>query len=41
MVYDDEDWAMFGSISAESTHIALRVALKAELPIVNSASIRG
>jgi branched-chain amino acid transport system substrate-binding protein len=38
MVYDDEDWAMFGSISAESTHIALRVALKAEIPIVNSAS---
>jgi branched-chain amino acid transport system substrate-binding protein len=38
MVYDDEDWAMFGSISSESTHIALRVALKAEVPIVNSAS---
>jgi branched-chain amino acid transport system substrate-binding protein len=29
---------MFGSISSESTHIALRVALKAEIPIVNSAS---
>ncbi len=38
MVYDDLDWAMFGSISSESTHIALRVALKAEIPIVNSAS---
>ncbi len=38
MVYDDEDWAMFGSISSESTHIALRVALKAEIPVVNSAS---
>ncbi|MGA8742257.1 MAG: ABC transporter substrate-binding protein, partial [Terracidiphilus sp.] len=38
MVYDDEDWAMFGSVSSESTHIALRVALKAEIPIVNSAS---
>jgi branched-chain amino acid transport system substrate-binding protein len=38
MVYDDEDWAIFGSISSESTHIALRVALKAEVPIVNSAS---
>ncbi len=23
MVYDDEDWAIFGSISSESTHIAL------------------
>ena len=38
MVYDDEDWAIFGSISSESTHIILRVALKAEIPIVNSAS---
>jgi ABC-type branched-subunit amino acid transport system substrate-binding protein len=38
MVYDDEDWAIFGSISSESTHIALRVALRAEIPIVNSAS---
>jgi branched-chain amino acid transport system substrate-binding protein len=38
MLYDDEDWAIFGSISSESTHIALRVALKAEIPIVNSAS---
>src|SRR5271166_6229852 len=38
MVYDDRDWAIFGSISSESTHIALRVALKAEIPVVNSAS---
>jgi ABC-type branched-subunit amino acid transport system substrate-binding protein len=38
MIYDDEDWAIFGSISSESTHIMLRVALKAEIPIVNSAS---
>lgn len=38
MVYDDQDWAVFGSISSESTHIALRVALRAEIPIVNSAS---
>lgn len=38
MVYDDQDWAIFGSISSEATHIALRVALKAEIPIVNSAS---
>jgi ABC-type branched-subunit amino acid transport system substrate-binding protein len=38
MVYDDEDWAIFGSISSESTHIALRMSLKAEIPIVNSAS---
>ncbi len=38
MVYDDKDWAIFGSISSESTHIAIRVALRAEIPIVNSAS---
>ena len=38
MVYDDQDWAIFGSINSESTHIILRVALKAEIPIVNSAS---
>ncbi|MGA2276626.1 MAG: ABC transporter substrate-binding protein [Terracidiphilus sp.] len=38
MVYDDEDWAIFGSISSETTHIMLRVALRAEIPIVNSAS---
>jgi branched-chain amino acid transport system substrate-binding protein len=38
MVYDDQDWAIFGSISSESTHIALRVALRAEIAIVNSAS---
>ncbi len=38
MVYDDQDWAIFGSLSSESTHIALRVALRAEIPIVNSAS---
>ena len=38
MIYDDHVWAIFGSISAESTHIALRLSLKAETPIVNSAS---
>ena len=38
MVYDDQDWAIFGSISSESTHIILRVALRAEIPIINSAS---
>jgi branched-chain amino acid transport system substrate-binding protein len=38
MIYDDQDWAIFGSINSESTHIVLRVALKAEIPIVNSAS---
>jgi ABC-type branched-subunit amino acid transport system substrate-binding protein len=38
MVYDDQDWAIFGSISSESTDIALRMALRTEIPIVNSAS---
>ena len=38
MIYDDKDWAIFGSINSESTHIALRLALRAEIPIVNSAS---
>jgi ABC-type branched-subunit amino acid transport system substrate-binding protein len=38
MIYDENDWAIFGSINSESTHIILRVALKAEIPIVNSAS---
>jgi branched-chain amino acid transport system substrate-binding protein len=38
MAYDEQVWAIFGSISSESTHIALRVALRAELPVVNSAN---
>lgn len=38
MIYDDHDWAIFGSLNSESTHIMLRLALKAEIPIVNSAS---
>ena len=38
MIYDERVWAMLGSISADSTHIALRVSLRSELPIVNSAA---
>jgi branched-chain amino acid transport system substrate-binding protein len=38
MIYGEQDWAIFGSISSESTHVMLRLALKAEIPIVNSAS---
>jgi ABC-type branched-subunit amino acid transport system substrate-binding protein len=38
MAYDEKVWAMLGSVGADSTHIALRVSLKAEVPIVNSAS---
>jgi branched-chain amino acid transport system substrate-binding protein len=38
MAYDEKVWGMLGSISGDSTHIALRVSLKAEVPIVNSAA---
>jgi branched-chain amino acid transport system substrate-binding protein len=38
LAYDDKVWAMLGSISGDSTHIALRVTLKTEVPIVNSAA---
>jgi ABC-type branched-subunit amino acid transport system substrate-binding protein len=38
MIYEDKVWAVLGSISGDSTHIALRVSLRAELPIVNSAA---
>ena len=38
MAYDEKVWAMLGSISGDSTHIALRASLKAEVPIVNSAA---
>src|SRR5271157_351756 len=38
MVYEDQDWAIFGSISGDTTHIALRASLRAEIPIVNSAT---
>jgi ABC-type branched-subunit amino acid transport system substrate-binding protein len=38
MAYDERVWGMLGSISGDSTHIALRVILKAEVPLVNSAA---
>jgi ABC-type branched-subunit amino acid transport system substrate-binding protein len=38
MTYDEKVWAMLGSISGDSTHIALRVSLRSELPIVNGAA---
>ena len=34
MLFDEDCWAMLGSIDGQSTHIALRVTLKLELPIV-------
>ncbi len=38
MGYDEKVWGMLGSISGDSTHIGLRVILKAEFPMVNSAA---
>jgi ABC-type branched-subunit amino acid transport system substrate-binding protein len=38
MTYDEKVWGMLGSISGDTTHIALRVSLKSELPIVNTAA---
>ena len=38
LAYTDRVWAVIGSIDANSTHVALRVALKTELPIVNVGS---
>lgn len=38
MTYDEKVWAMFGSLSGDSTHIGLRVTLKTEVPMVNSAA---
>lgn len=38
MAYEDRVWAALGSVSGDSSHIAIRVALKALLPIMNSAT---
>jgi hypothetical protein len=38
LAYVDRVWVMIGSIDSNSTHVALRAALKAELPIVNVGS---
>jgi branched-chain amino acid transport system substrate-binding protein len=38
MRYEDEDWAMLGSVDSSSTHIELRAALKVELPIMDTAT---
>jgi ABC-type branched-subunit amino acid transport system substrate-binding protein len=35
---NEQDWAIIGSISSETTHMALRMALFTEISIVNSAS---
>lgn len=38
LAYIDRVWAVIGSIDSNSTHVALRAALKAELPMVNVGS---
>jgi len=38
MAYEDKVWAALGSVSGDSTHIAIRVALKALLPVMNTAT---
>lgn len=35
MAYMDKDWVVIGSLDSNSTHIALRATLKAEIPLVN------
>lgn len=38
MAYEDRVWAALGSVSGDSSHIAIRVALKALLPVMNTAT---
>jgi ABC-type branched-subunit amino acid transport system substrate-binding protein len=38
MLFDENCWAMLGSVDGQSTHIALRVALKIEMPIMDTAT---
>ncbi len=33
--YDDKVWAIIGSVDGANTHIAIRVALKTEVPVMN------
>ncbi len=36
LAYDDKVWAILGTIDGANSHIAIRVALKAEIPMMNS-----
>ncbi len=36
MTYKDKVWAILGTIDGANTHIAIRVALKSEIPMMNS-----
>ena len=35
-VYEDHAWALIGTIDGANSHIAIRVALKAEIPLMNT-----
>jgi ABC-type branched-subunit amino acid transport system substrate-binding protein len=37
LCYDENVWALFGTIGGENSHILIRIALKVEIPIMNSA----
>ena len=39
MAYKDKVWAILGTIDGANTHIAIRVALKAEVPMMNSGDL--
>lgn len=39
MAYKDHVWAILGTIDGANTHIAIRVALKAELPMLTSGDL--
>ncbi len=38
MLFDENCWGMLGSVDGQSTHIALRVSLKIEMPIVDTGT---
>ncbi|MEJ2084657.1 MAG: ABC transporter substrate-binding protein [Acidobacteriota bacterium] len=38
MAYEQKVWAIVGSVGGDSSHIAIRVALKAQVPVVNTAT---
>jgi ABC-type branched-subunit amino acid transport system substrate-binding protein len=37
LAYRDKVWAILGTVDGANSHIAIRVALKAEIPVMNSA----
>ncbi len=39
LTYDDKVWAIIGTVDGANTHIAIRVALRTEIPIMNVADL--